>query len=228
MTWSKVQFFKWPRRENHIPVHSKQGPRQSRYPKTEELLRYLRRLDELKVVLTSLIQWWYNMKNVTRLMAQGFNTNNIVISWLYRTCWNNLATSLIIPTRLLQVLTVCYKLVDNLGQAVRTQLVDSLLAGLLQDARFLPAFFFTLAVQICFCLSFLKYQIWPVFDHWQPAISSPAAIVLRRTNVLHSNQTVWYFHTQWNDRNEHEEVTSTSNSTKAWRIFGRRATYLQD
>jgi hypothetical protein len=67
--------------------------------------------------------WW--SKNVTRLMTQG--CNNIVISWLYRTCWNNLATSLIISTKLLQRLTSCSILVDNLEQAVRTQLVDGLL-----------------------------------------------------------------------------------------------------
>ena len=35
------------------------------------------------------------------------------------------------------LLTACSKLVENLGQAVRTQLVDGLLADLLQDARFL-------------------------------------------------------------------------------------------
>jgi hypothetical protein len=35
-------------------------------------------------------------------------------------------------------LTACSKLVDNLGQAVRTQLVDGLLADFLQDVRFLP------------------------------------------------------------------------------------------
>jgi hypothetical protein len=76
------------------------------------------------VVLTSLIQSWYN-KNVARLTTQG--CNNIVISWLYRTCWNDLATSLIISTSLLQLLiTGCFKLVDNLGQAVRTQLVHGL------------------------------------------------------------------------------------------------------
>jgi hypothetical protein len=34
-------------------------------------------------------------------------------------------------------LTACFKLVDNLGQAVRTQLVYGLLADLLQDVRFL-------------------------------------------------------------------------------------------
>jgi hypothetical protein len=32
---------------------------------------------------------------------------------------------------------ICSKLVDNLGQAVRAQLVDSLFADLLQDVRFL-------------------------------------------------------------------------------------------
>ena len=41
------------------------------------------------------------------------------------------ATSTIISTKLL---TACSKLVDNLGQAVRTQLVDGLLVDLLQDA----------------------------------------------------------------------------------------------
>jgi hypothetical protein len=34
------------------------------------------------------------------------------------------------------MLTARSKLVDNLGQAVRTQLVDGLLADLLQDVRF--------------------------------------------------------------------------------------------
>jgi hypothetical protein len=41
---------------------------------------------------------------------------------------------------LLQLLTSCSKLVDNLGQAVRTQLVDGLLADLLQDVRFLRVY----------------------------------------------------------------------------------------
>ena len=35
-----------------------------------------------------------------------------------------------------KLLTACSKLVDNLGQVVRTQLVDGLLADLLQDVRF--------------------------------------------------------------------------------------------
>jgi hypothetical protein len=79
-------------------------------------------------------------------MLQG--CNNIVISWLCRTCWNNLATSLIILTRLL--LTACSKLVDNLGQAVRTQLVDGLLVDLLQDVRFLRVWdMFALLVPSC-------------------------------------------------------------------------------
>ena len=36
-----------------------------------------------------------------------------------------------------KLLTACSKLVDNLQQAVRTQLVDGLFAGLLQVVRFL-------------------------------------------------------------------------------------------
>jgi hypothetical protein len=35
----------------------------------------------------------------------------------------------------IKLVTACSKLVDNLGQAVRTQLVDSLLPDLLQDVR---------------------------------------------------------------------------------------------
>ena len=54
----------------------------------------------LQVVLASLIRSWYN-NNVTRLTKQ--DCNNIVISWPYQTYWNNLVTSLIIFTRLLQV-----------------------------------------------------------------------------------------------------------------------------
>jgi hypothetical protein len=53
----------------------------------------------------------------------------------YRRRWN-LATSLIISASLLQVVNCLFQ-VDNLGQAVRTQLVDGLLADLLQDVRFL-------------------------------------------------------------------------------------------
>jgi hypothetical protein len=60
-----------------------------------------------KVVLTSLIQSWYNI-NITMLTTQG--CNNVVISRLYRTCWNNLGTNLIISTSLLQA-------VNNVWQA---------------------------------------------------------------------------------------------------------------
>jgi uncharacterized membrane protein YbaN (DUF454 family) len=38
----------------------------------------------------------------------------------------------------------CSKLVDNLGQAVRTQLVDGLFADLLQDTRFLRVYIYSL------------------------------------------------------------------------------------
>jgi hypothetical protein len=77
-----------------------------------------------KVALTSLIQSWYN-KNVTRLTTQG--CNNIMISWLLETCWNNLARSLIISSRLLQIVhslfqeltssanTTCWQLVGRLA-----------------------------------------------------------------------------------------------------------------
>jgi hypothetical protein len=65
-----------------------------------------------KVVLTSLIQSWYN-KNVTRLTTQG--CNNIVISWLHRTCWNTLATSLIISTRLSEVVNSLFQTCWQLG-----------------------------------------------------------------------------------------------------------------
>ena len=39
-------------------------------------------------------------------------------------------------SRLLQLLTRCFIFVGNLGQAVRTQLVDGLLADSLKDVRF--------------------------------------------------------------------------------------------
>jgi hypothetical protein len=38
------------------------------------------------------------------------------------------------------LITACSKLVDNLGQAVRTELVHGLLADLLQDVRFLHVY----------------------------------------------------------------------------------------
>jgi hypothetical protein len=41
------------------------------------------------------------------------------------------------PNNINKVVTICSILVDNLGQAVRTQLVDNLLTDLLQDVRFL-------------------------------------------------------------------------------------------
>jgi hypothetical protein len=45
--------------------------------------------------------------------------NNIVISWLYRTCWNNLATSLIMPSSLIQVVH-SWQLVPNMLQQLGT------------------------------------------------------------------------------------------------------------
>jgi hypothetical protein len=60
-----------------------------------------------------MIQSWYN-NNVTRLTTTQA-CNNIVISRLYRTCWNNLATSLIISTRLLQVVNSLFQTCWQLG-----------------------------------------------------------------------------------------------------------------
>jgi hypothetical protein len=55
---------------------------------------------------------------------RGVSTNNSIIS----------TRLLYISTMLLyKLLTACSKLVDNLEQTVRTQLVDCLLADLLQD-----------------------------------------------------------------------------------------------
>jgi hypothetical protein len=46
-------------------------------------------------------------------MTQG--CNNIVMSWLYRTCWNNLLTSLIISRRFLQVVNSLFQTCWQLG-----------------------------------------------------------------------------------------------------------------
>ena len=58
-----------------------------------------------KVVLTNLIQSWYN-KNVTRLMTKG--CNNIVISWMYRTCWNKLILYLIARTIIIYFYNIAF------------------------------------------------------------------------------------------------------------------------
>jgi hypothetical protein len=106
--------------------------------------------DFYKVVLTSVIQSWYN-KNVTRLITQG--CNNIVISWLYRTCWNNLVTRQIISTRLLQVVNSLFQTCWQL----RTSSANiSLLADLLQDVRFLRVSLWEGGLQIHYDVIILK------------------------------------------------------------------------
>jgi hypothetical protein len=94
-------------------------------------------LDVFALLVPSFLeQVWYSRDIKTMLHLHGWrykSCNNIVISWLYRTCWNNLATSLTMSARLSQLLTSCPKLVDNLGRAVWTQPVGRLL----QDVRFL-------------------------------------------------------------------------------------------
>ena len=78
-------------------------------------------------VPTSLVQPWYN-KNVTRLTTQC--CNNIFISWLYQTCWSNLATSLIISTRLLPIvnslLHTCWQLGSSSANTTCWRLVGRL------------------------------------------------------------------------------------------------------
>jgi hypothetical protein len=70
-----------------------------------------------------------NLHNdVARLTTQG--CNNIDISWLYQTCWNNLATSLIISTSLLQVVNslfqTCWQLETSSANTTCWRLVGRL------------------------------------------------------------------------------------------------------
>jgi hypothetical protein len=79
---------------------------------------------KFKVVPTSPIQSWYN-NTATTLCRQPCNI--LVISWLYQTYSNNLATSLIMLSSLLPICVnslfqTCY---NNWEQTMRTQLVDS-------------------------------------------------------------------------------------------------------
>ena len=54
---------------------------------------------------------------------------------LLQGCPNNSNTVMVQQECCYKLLAACSKLVDNLGQAVRTQLVDGLLPDLLQDMR---------------------------------------------------------------------------------------------
>jgi hypothetical protein len=57
-------------------------------------------------------------KNVTRLTTQG--CNNTAISWLYRTCWNNCVTSLIININkgLLEIVNSLFQTCWQLGTSI--------------------------------------------------------------------------------------------------------------
>jgi hypothetical protein len=57
-----------------------------------------------------------------------------------------------------KLLTACSKLVDNLGQAVGTQLVDGLLADLLQDVRVLRVCIVCLIIHIVYQDIILVWQ----------------------------------------------------------------------
>jgi hypothetical protein len=109
--------------------------------------------NKIPVFVTSLEQavnkkaWWHYQTcckvwyshDITRMLQR---CNNIVISWLYRTCRNNLATSLIISIRLLQVVNslfqTCWQLVTSSAKTTCWQL--QLLTNLLQDRRFLRVY----------------------------------------------------------------------------------------
>jgi hypothetical protein len=71
-------------------------------------------------------------------MLQGWR-HKVVTILLYHDCIGLVGTTFNksdnINKVVTRLLTACSKLVDNLGQAVRRQLVDSLFADLLQDAR---------------------------------------------------------------------------------------------
>jgi hypothetical protein len=59
-------------------------------------------------------QGWRHKVDDTRLTTQGCN-NIVIISWLYRTCWNNFATSLIIQQGCLQIVNSLFQTCWQLG-----------------------------------------------------------------------------------------------------------------
>ena len=105
-----------------------------------------------KIVLTSLIQIWYNN------LATNLATHDLM--WLnrasYQTCWNSLITSLLIQQVCYNLLTSCLLLVDSLKRVVRTQLVDNLFADLLQDVIFLRVHRPTFRQELYFIISINK------------------------------------------------------------------------
>jgi hypothetical protein len=82
------------------------------------------------MALSDLSQGCSNKSDITR-MSQGRRHKVVTILLSYYV----VADVLEQPCN--KLLTACSKLVNNFGQAVRTQLVDGLLADLLHDVRFL-------------------------------------------------------------------------------------------
>jgi hypothetical protein len=73
--------------------------------------------------------------------------NNIVISWLHRTCWNNLATSTIISTWLLQVVNFLFQKCWQLGTSSANTTCWRLVGRLaIQDMRLLRVYIAQLSV----------------------------------------------------------------------------------
>ena len=65
---------------------------------------------------------------------------NFATTGLYQSYYDNLLTSLIFRQASYKLPTSCFELVDILGQAVQTQLVDDLSTDVIQDVRFLRVY----------------------------------------------------------------------------------------
>ena len=63
-----------------------------------------------------------------------------VTTGLHRSWWGNLATNVVFPSSLLQVVNKLEELIDHMVQDIRTQLADGLLTDLVQVVRFLRVF----------------------------------------------------------------------------------------
>jgi hypothetical protein len=72
-------------------------------------------------------------------MLQG-RRDKVVKMLLYHDCIGLLEQPCNKSDNINKVVTNCSKRVENVGQAVRTQLVDSMFANLLQDVRFLHVY----------------------------------------------------------------------------------------
>jgi hypothetical protein len=90
----------------------------------KKLLTTRNKLDVIIRFVTRLFQQVWYSHDITRKLQGSqhkLGCNSIVISWLYRTYWNNLATTLIMPSSLLQVVNSLFQTCWQLGtSAVNT------------------------------------------------------------------------------------------------------------